>query len=106
MRIILRVYKEVRMGNLSTMTIDIPHNNITVRDLKEKIHKKYKIKSSEQKLSYRLCHKKLITLNDSFPLNFFYIKEYSMIFLEIISKLPQPKPDEIKKIEKKKFSHV
>ena len=101
MRIILRVYKEVRMGNLSTMTIDIPHNNITVRDLKEKIHKKYKIKSSEQKLSYRLCHKKLITLNDSFPLNFFYIKEYSMIFLEIISKLPQPKPDEIKKIEKK-----
>ena len=32
-----------------------------------------------------MCHKKLITLTDNFPLFFFYIKEYSMIFLEIIS---------------------
>ena len=58
MRIILRVYKEIRMGNLSTMVIDIPHNKITVSELKEKIYKKYKIKPSEQKLTYRLCHKK------------------------------------------------
>ena len=101
MRIILRVYKEIRMGNLSTMVIDIPNNKITVRELKEKIYKKYKIKSSEQKLSYRLCHKKLITLTDSFPLNFFYIKEYSMIFLEIISNIPQPKKEEIKNIAKR-----
>ena len=101
MRIILRVYEEIRMGNISTMIIDIPHNKITVRDFKEEIHKKYKIKPSEQKLTYRFCHKKLITLTDSFPLNYFYIKDYSMIFLEIISKEPQPKPEEIKKIERK-----
>ena len=101
MRIILRVYKEIRLGNLSTMTIDIPNNKITVRDFKEKIFKKYKIKTCEQKLTFRLCHKKLITLNDCFPLNYFFIKEYSMIFLEIISKEPQPKPEEIKKIEKR-----
>jgi hypothetical protein len=101
MRIILRVYEEIRMGNLTTMIIDIPHNKITVRDLKEKIHKKYKIKPNEQKLTYRFCHKMLITLTDSFPLNYFYIKDYSMIFLEILSKEPQPKPEEIKKIERK-----
>ena len=101
MRIILRVYEEIRMGNISTMIIDIPHNKITVRDFKEEIHKKYKIKPSEQKLTYRFCQKKLITLTDSFPLNYFYIKDYSMIFLDIISKEPQPKPEEIKKIERK-----
>lgn len=101
MRIILRVYKEIRMDNLSTMIIDIPHNKITVRDLMEQIHKKYKINPNEQKLTFRFCHKKLITLSDSFPLSFFFIKEYSMIFLEIISNEPQPKPEEIKKIEKK-----
>ena len=101
MRIILRVYKEIRMGNLSTMIIDIPNNNITIRELKEKIYKKYKIKPSEQKLTFRQCHKRLITLTDSFPLNYFYIKENAMIFLEILSNEPQPKPEEIKKIEKR-----
>ena len=101
MRIILRVYKEIRMGNLSTMIIDIPNNNITTRELKEKIYKKYKIKPSEQKLTFRQCHKKLITLTDSFPLNYFFIKENAMIFLEIISNEVQPKPEEIKKIEKR-----
>ena len=89
------------MGNLSTMIIDIPNNNITIRELKEKIYKKYKIKPSEQKLTFRQCHKRLITLTDSFPLNYFYIKENAMIFLEILSNEPQPKPEEIKKIEKR-----
>ena len=101
MRIILRVYNEKRMGNLSTMMIDIPNNKITVHELKEKIHKKYKIKPSEQKLTFRFCHKKFITLNDSFPLSFFFIKEYSSIFLEIISNEPQPNPEEIKKNAKR-----
>ena len=85
MKIVLRIYKETRIGNLSTMILDIPHNKITVKDLKEKIYNKYKIKSCEQRLTFRICHKKLITLTDNFPLYFFYIKEYSMIFLEIIS---------------------
>ena len=65
MRIILRVYKEIRMGNLSTMIIDIPNNNITIRELKEKIYKKYKIKPCEQKLTFRQCHKRLIFINSS-----------------------------------------
>ena len=106
MRIILRVYKEIRMGNLSTMVIDIPHNKITVSELKEKIYKKYKIKPSEQKLTYRLCHKKLITLTDSFPLSYFYIKDYSMIFLEIISDIPKPKPEEINNMVKRNSATI
>ena len=85
MKIVLRIYKEIRIGNLSTMILDIPNNKITVKELKEQISNKYKIKPSEQRLTFRMCHKKLITLTDNFPLFFFYIKEYSMIFLEIIS---------------------
>ena len=101
MKIILRVYKEIRLGNFSTMIIDIPSNRITVKELKSKIYKKYKIKPNEQRLTFRLGHKKLITLNDIFPLSYFYIKENSMIFLEVIKDEPKPKPEEIKKLEKR-----
>ena len=99
MKIVLRIYKEIRIGNLSTMILDIPHNKITVKDLKERIYHKYRIKPSEQRLTFRICHKKLITLTDYFPLSFFYIKEYSMIFLEMISNDTSEK-SKIKKSEK------
>ena len=94
MKIILRLYNELKLGNLSTMTLEIPNNKITVNELKNKIHKKYKINPREQRLTYRMCQKKLITLNDSYPLNFFFIKEYSMIFIEVISNEESPKKDE------------
>ena len=100
MKIILRIYKEVRIGNLSTMILDIPNNQMTVKELKERIFNKYKIKPSEQRLSFRICDKKLITLTDDFPLRFFYIKEYSMIFLEILSNDISQKPKSIKRSEK------
>ena len=101
MKIVLRIYKEIRIGNLSTMILDIPNNTITVKELKDKIYKKYKIKPSQQRLTYRICHKKLVTLTDNFPLSFFYIKEYSMIFLEIISNDKQEKEKNVKKNNKK-----
>ena len=85
MKIILRLYNEIKFGNLSTMTLEIENNKITVNQLKNKIYQKYKIPQSQQRLTYRLCHKKLITLSDTYPLSFFYIKDYSMIFIEIIS---------------------
>ncbi len=85
MKIILRTYNEMRFGNLSTMSLDIPNNRITVKELKNLIYLKYKIIPSEQKLSYKICHKKLITLSDTYPLSFFYVKEDSMIFIENIS---------------------
>ena len=106
MKIVLRIYKEIRIGNLSTMILEIPNNKMNVKDLKEKIYNKYKIKPSEQRLTFRMCHKKLITLTDNFPLYYFYIKDYSMIFLEIISAENQEKekPKKIAKKEKKKNS--
>jgi len=104
MKIILRIYKETRIGNLSTMILDIPNNKITVNDLKERIYHKYKIKPSEQRLTFKICHKKLITLTDNFPLNFFYIKDPSMIFLEIISNDTTEKPKKNLKKEKKNNS--
>ena len=43
MKIVLRIYKEIRIGNLSTMILEIPNNKLTVKDLKERIYHKYKI---------------------------------------------------------------
>ena len=85
MKIILRLYNEISFGNLSTMILDLQNNKITVKQLKNKIYKIYKIKPNKQRLTYRICHKKLITLPDAYPLNFFYIRDNSMIFIEIIS---------------------
>ena len=104
MKIILRVYNEMRLGNLSTMSIEIPNNKITVKELKNKIYYKYKIKPSEQRLTYRICHKKLITLTDIYPLNFFFIKEYSMIFIEIISN--EEKNEKIDNVAHKKYNTI
>ena len=106
MKIILRLYNELKLGNLSTMTIDIKNNKITVNELKKKIHKKYKINPQEQRLTYRICQKKLITLNDSYPLNFFFIKEYSMIFLEVISNDESPKNSDKNTIKKIKTNSI
>ena len=85
MKIILRLYNEISFGNLSTMILDLQNNKITVKELKNKIYQKYKIKPNKQRLTYRICHKKLITLTDAYPLSFFYIRDNSMIFIEIIS---------------------
>ena len=85
MKNILRIYNEISFGNLSTMILDLQNNKITVKELKNKIYQKYKIKPNKQRLTYRICHKKLITLTDAYPLSFFYIRDNSMIFIEIIS---------------------
>ena len=85
MKIILRLSNETRLGNLSKMVLDHVNNKITVKELKNRIYQKYKIKPNEQRLTYRICFKKLITLPDDYPLSFFYIKDNSMIFIEIIS---------------------
>ena len=109
MKIILRIYKEIRIGNLSTMTLDIPNNAITVKKLKESIYRKYKIKPNEQKLTFKICHKKLITLTDNFPLSYFFIKDHSMIFLEIISNDPSEKSKNLKagqKLNTAKFKYM
>ena len=74
MKIILRLYNEISFGNLSTMILDLQNNKITVKELKNKIYQKYKIKPNKQRLTYRICHKKLKTLTDAYPLSFFLYK--------------------------------
>ena len=101
MKIVLRIYKEIRIGQLSTMILEIPHNKISVKDLKERIFYQSKINPNQQRLTYRMGHKKLITLTDNFPLDYFYIKNYSMIFLEILTNDPEEKPKKSNKKEKK-----
>lgn len=56
------------------MILDLQNNKITVKELKLKIFEKYKINPNIQRLTYKICHKKLITLPDLYPLNFFISK--------------------------------
>ena len=106
MKIILRFSNEMNFNNLSTLILNIPHNKITVKDLKNKIYQQYKINPSQQRLSYRLCHKKLIILSDNYPLNFFFIKDNSMIFIEIINNTGNQKNNAQKPINNIKLKYM
>ena len=106
MKIILRFSNEMNFSNLSTLILNIPHNKITVKDLKNKIYQQYKINPSQQRLSYRLCHKKLIILSDNYPLNFFFIKDNSMIFIEIINNTRNKKNNAQKPINNIKLKYM
>ena len=82
MKLVLRIYKEHQMGNLYTEILNIPNNKITVNTLKKIIQHQLKIEPSYQRLTYQLYEKKIITLPNDFPLFYFGIKDYSVIFLE------------------------
>ena len=82
MKIILKVYKQKRIGNLSSFFIDIPNNKITVNTLKKIIYHKLNIKPEFQRLTYKLYNETIITLSNEFPLFYFHINDYSTIFLE------------------------
>ena len=82
MKIILKVYKQKRIGNSSSFFIDIPNNKITVNTLKKIIYHKLNIKPSFQRLTYKLYNEIIITLSNEFPLFYFHINDYSTIFLE------------------------
>ena len=83
MKIVLRIYKEQELGNCSSVIIDVANNKITVNNLKKIIHRQLDIEPGNQKLTYKFCNTKIITLSNDFPLFFFYITDYSIIFLEI-----------------------
>ena len=70
------------MGNLYTEVINIPNNKITVNSLKQLINEQLGFEPSYQRLTYQLYDKKIITLPNDFPLFFFKISDYSIIFLE------------------------
>ena len=82
MKIILKIYKEHQMGNLYTEMINIPNNKISVNSLKKIINDQLGFEPSYQRLTYQLYNKKIITLPNDFPLFYFNIADYSVIFLE------------------------
>ena len=89
MKIILRVYNQKRIGNLSSFFIEIPNNKITVNALKKIIYYKLNIKPPYQHLTYRLYNEIIITLSNEFPLNYFHITDNSSIFLENLENYKQ-----------------
>ena len=82
MKIILKIYNSNRIGNLSTIPIDIPHNKITINIFKKIIYKRLNIKPSFQRLTYKLYNEIIIILPDEYLLSFFKINNYSTIYLE------------------------
>ena len=82
MKLYIRLYQLPQIGNCITDSLDIPSNRITVLELKQILYDKYKIPPSEQRLTIKLLKRALVTLTDSFPLTYFYIKHNSIIYLE------------------------
>ena len=82
MKLILKVYKSIRLGNFSTYYIDIPHNKITIRILKKIIFLQLGIKPTFQRLTYQTFNDIMIILTDDYPLFYFHINNYSVIYLE------------------------
>ena len=82
MKIILKVYKGRRLGNFTTYFLDIPHNKITVRILKKIIFLQLGIKPTFQRLTYQSFNGIMIILTDDYPLFYFNINNYSVVYLE------------------------
>ena len=87
MKIILKIYNSNRIGNLSTIPIEIPHTKITINILKKIIYKRLNIKPSFQRLTYKLYNQIIIILPDEYLLSFFKINNYSTIYLENLENL-------------------
>ncbi len=87
MKIILKIYNSNRIGNLSTIPIEIPHTKIAINILKKIIYKRLNIKPSFQRLTYKLYNQIIIILPDEYLLSFFKINNYSTIYLENLENL-------------------
>ena len=70
------------MGNVYTEFINVPNNKISINSLKKIISDQLGFEPSYQRLTYQLYNKKIITLPNDFPLFYFNITDYSVIFLE------------------------
>ena len=82
MKIILKIYKLNRIGNLYTIPIDIPHDKISINLFKKIIYKRLGIRPSFQRLTYQIYNEIMIVLSNEFPLFYFHIKDFSTIYLE------------------------
>ena len=86
MKLYIHIFKDNNFGNYSTDILIIPHNHLKVSEFKKIIEEKYGIKQSDQRLTVKMCNMQFITMTNEFPLNFYFIREKSIIFIEFLGK--------------------
>ena len=96
MKIFLQIFKDNKFGNFRSDILIIPNNYLKIFALKQIIQERYGIKGSNQRLTTKLCNRRFITMTEDFPLNFYFIRDNSIIYIEFIEKTKQIK--EINKI--------
>ena len=102
MKIYLRIFRYKNFGNYRSDILIIPSKNITVNNLKNIIYQKSGIEPSNQILSIKTFNNQLIQMANEFPLTYFFIKEKSIINVEILS-TPSKEQDNINKIKKQEM---
>ena len=95
MKIFLNIFQNSQIGIIKTEIIEIKSNKILGIELKNIIYEIFKIPQYLQRLSYKLLNKQYIIITNYFPLYFYYIKQNSQIYIEIIQEFD--KNEEIKK---------
>ena len=86
MKIYIQIFKDNKFGNFRSDILIIPNNRLKVYAFKQIIQEKYGIKGSNQKLTTKICNRQFITMADYFPLNFYFIRDKSIIYIEFIEK--------------------
>ena len=95
MKLFIQIFKDGNFGNFRFDVIVIPSNQITVLELKQILYEKYAIKKENQRLSVKMCNKKFVIMTNEYPLNYFFIRERTIIYFEFIH--PQTKTEEFTK---------
>ena len=93
MKLYIQIFKDGNFGNCSFDVVVIPNNQISVYELKQILYGKYGVNQSNQRLTVKMCNKQFVIMTNEYPLNFFFIKEKSIIFVEFIK--AQSKMEEI-----------
>ena len=120
MKIIIHLYFNENYTEIKSSEIQIPSNEMTVKELKKLLSDIYQINPSEQILTIKLLGIKVITLSDEYPLSFFYIRKHSEIYLDTVKRYKNLSPlkisiinsgedkvnQKIKNIEKKIYDKI
>ena len=95
MKIIIHLYFNDNYTEIKSSEIQIPSNEITVKELKKILSDIYQINPDEQILTIKFIGLKVITLSDEYPLSFFFIRKYSEIYLDTVKRYRMRTPSKI-----------
>ena len=84
MKLYVQIFKDGNFGNCRFDVVVIPNNQISVNELKQILYGKYGVNQSNQRLTVKMCNKQFVIMTNEYPLNFFFIKERSIIYVEFI----------------------